>query len=112
MLEYKFAMYAIAEIQGKQYKVEEGRYLDVDLLNQKAGSILDIDKVLLVSDSNKSVKVGKPYIEGASVSVEVQKSIKDNKIIVFKQRPKKGTRRKQGHRQQYSRILVKKIKES
>ncbi len=102
-------MYAIAEIKGKQYKVEKGRYLDVDLIDLKPGSEFVIDSVLLISDGKKAA-IGKPFVSGASVITEVQKNIKEEKVIVYKQRPKKRTRTKQGHRQKYTRILVKEIK--
>ena len=101
-------MYAIIDIGGKQYKVEEGKYLEIDLTGQTAGSKLSFDRVLMVSDG-KSVNIGKPTIEGATVSGKVMSDIKDKKIIVYKMRPKKGYRRKQGHRQNFSRVMIEKI---
>lgn len=101
-------MYAIIDIGGKQYKVEEGKYLEIDLTGQSADSKLTFDQVLMVSDG-KSVNIGKPTIEGASVSAKVMGDIKDKKVIVYKMRPKKGYRRKQGHRQNYSRVMIEKI---
>jgi large subunit ribosomal protein L21 len=99
-------MFAIVEISGKQFKVEEGRFVDSDLLALEPNQTsLVFDKVALVS-KNGDVKVGKPFIEGAQVKATVMKSFKDKKIIVFKQKPKKGTRLKQGHRQQYTRLMV------
>jgi len=108
MLQYWFVMYAIVEISGKQYKVEEGRYIDVDLLGQDEGASLTFDQVLLVSDGKKPT-IGKPTVDGATIKAKLLKNRKDKKIIVYKQRPKKGTRKKQGHRQQFSRIQIEKI---
>ncbi len=101
-------MYAIVEISGKQYKVEEGRYIDVDFLGEEEGASLNFDQVLLTSDGKK-VEIGKPTIAGASVKAKLLQNGKDKKIIVYKMRPKKGTRTKQGHRQQFSRIQIEKI---
>lgn len=100
--------YAIVEIAGKQYKVEEGRYVDVDNLGQDVGTAVNLDRVLLVSDG-KDAKIGQPIIEGAAVSAKVLKNYKDKKIIVYKQKPKKGYRRKQGHRQNLTRLAIEKI---
>ncbi len=101
-------MFAIIETGGKQYQVEEGRYIDIELLNEEPEAAVEFDKVVMIADGENS-KVGQPYVEGASVSAKVLKHGKDKKIIVFKQRPKKGYRRKQGHRQQFTRIMVDKI---
>jgi large subunit ribosomal protein L21 len=101
-------MYAIVEISGKQYKIEEGRYYDVDLQNANEGDKLTFDKVLMVSD-NSSMNLGQPLVEGASVDATVKFDFKDKKVLVYKQRPKKGYRLKQGHRQQYTRVMIDKI---
>jgi len=97
-------MYALVEFMGKQYKTEKGALLKVDKIDAEPGTAINIDKVLLVSGD--SVKVGSPYIHGANVSAVVESHGKDNKIIVFKYKPKKDYRRKQGHRQQYSIIKI------
>ena len=97
-------MYALVEFKGKQYKAEKGALLKVDLIDADPGTAFDIDTVLLVS--GESVVVGSPYVKGAKVSVVVESHEKDKKIIVFKYKPKKDYRRKQGHRQQYSIIRV------
>jgi large subunit ribosomal protein L21 len=97
-------MYALVEFKGKQYKVEKGALLKVDLIDAEPGTAITIDTVLLVSD--KSVTVGAPYVEGAKVSAIVESHEKDDKIIVFKYKPKKDYRRKQGHRQKYSVIRI------
>ena len=100
-------MYAVIEVSGKQFKVEEGRFIDVDLQSTDLPDF-SFDKVLLVSD-NGVIKAGTPFLAGVSVKAKLVKNFKDKKIIVFKQKPKKGTRLKQGHRQQYSRVMIEKI---
>jgi large subunit ribosomal protein L21 len=100
-------MYALVEFKGKQYKAEKGAVLKVDRIDAEPGSAVDIDSVLLVSGD--SVTVGDPYVQGARVTAVVEGHGKDGKIIVFKYKPKKDYRRKQGHRQQYSLIKVEDI---
>jgi large subunit ribosomal protein L21 len=97
-------MYALVEFMGKQYKAEKGSLLKVDKIDAEPGTAINIDTVLLVSGD--SVKVGSPYVQGAKVSATVESHGKDAKIIVFKYKPKKDYRRKQGHRQQYSVIKI------
>jgi large subunit ribosomal protein L21 len=97
-------MYALVEFMGKQYKAEKGALLKVDRVDAAPGAAVDIEKVLLVSGD--AVRVGSPYIEGAKVSATVESHGKDDKIVVFKYKPKKDYRRKQGHRQQYSIIKI------
>jgi large subunit ribosomal protein L21 len=105
-------MYALVEFKGKQYKAEKGALLRVDLLDAKPGDALEISSVLLLSkdDSPDSVTVGSPYVSGVTVSATVDSHLKGDKIIVFKYKPKKDYRRKQGHRQQYSMIKIEDIK--
>ena len=100
-------MYALMEFKGKQYKAEKGATLEVDLIDGEPGSALDIDSILLVSGDN--VTVGAPYVKGVSVKAVVEAHKKAKKIIVFKYKPKKDYRRKQGHRQQYSVIKIQDI---
>jgi large subunit ribosomal protein L21 len=97
-------MYALVEFKGKQYKAEKGALLKVDKVDAEPGSAIDIETVLLVSGDQ--VRVGSPYVEGAKVSATVESHGKDEKIVVFKYKPKKDYRRKQGHRQQYSIIKI------
>jgi large subunit ribosomal protein L21 len=99
-------MYALVEFKGKQYKAEKGALLEVDLIDAEPGTAITIDTVLLISGDDTAVKVGSPYIEGAKVTATVESHEKDGKIIVFKYKPKKDYRRKQGHRQQYSVIKI------
>ena len=97
-------MYVLVEFMGKQYKAEKGALLKVDLIDAEPGTAITIDTVLLVSGD--AVKVGTPYVDGAKVSAIVESHEKDDKVIVFKYKPKKDYRRKQGHRQQYSVIRI------
>ena len=99
-------MYALVEFKGRQYKAEKGARLKVDKIDAEPGSNLDIDSVLLISRGEADVSVGTPYVAGARVSAVVEEHSKDKKIIVFKYKPKKDYRRKQGHRQQYSIIRI------
>ena len=101
-------MYAVVETGGKQYKVSEGMVIEVEKLPVKVGEEIELDKVLMVVDGD-SVKVGRPFVEGAKVKALVQGQIKGPKIIVFKYKPKKRYRRKKGHRQRYTRLLIREI---
>ena len=104
-------MYAIVEINNKQYKVEEGKFIEVDLMSDKEGSKLSLDRVLMVSDG-KAANIGQPTIDGATIDAEVLGSFKSKKVLVYKMRAKKGYRRKQGHRQQYTKLKINKINAS
>ncbi len=104
-------MYAIVEIKGQQFKAEEGKYLYVHHLGDevKQGEAISFDKVLLV-DADGTVKVGAPTVEGAEVKCEVlEPLVKGDKVLVFKKKRRKGYRRLNGHRQQFSKVLVKTI---
>ena len=99
-------MKAVIETGGKQYYVTEGTILYVEKLDTEAGSEVELDKVLMVND-----KVGNPYVKGAKVVGEVVKHGKNKKIIVYKYNAKKKYRKKQGHRQPYTKIEIKSIVE-
>ena len=101
-------MYAILETGGKQYKVQEGEALNVEKLDAEAGEVVEITKVLALVNE-EGISVGKPYVEGAKVVLKVVDQGKGKKIIVFKYKPKKKYRKKQGHRQPYTRVVVDKI---
>jgi len=104
-------MYAIVETGGKQYQVEEGRYVDIEKLEGDVDSKVTFDNIVMIVNGKKS-KVGQPYVSGASVEGKILKQDKAKKIIVFKQRPKKGYRKKQGHRQEFTRVMISKIRTS
>lgn len=97
--------YAIIETGGKQLKVEPGRFYDIELLHVEPDSNYTIDKVLLVSHENE-VTVGQPYIEGATIEGTVMEHRRGKKVIVYKMQPKKKTRKKRGHRQELTRIMI------
>lgn len=101
-------MYAIIETGGKQYKVQEGDVVFVEKLAADEGSAYTFDKVLAVADGD-NVTFGAPVVAGASVSAKVMGHGKDKKIIVFKFKAKKGFRKKQGHRQPYTKVQIEKI---
>ena len=103
-------MYAIVETGGKQYKVSEGDVVFVEKLLAQEGESVVLDKVLAIAKED-DINLGKPFIEGASVSAKVVKNGKSKKIIVYKYKPKKGYHKKQGHRQPYSKIEIEKINE-
>ena len=101
-------LYAIAETSGQQFWFEVDRYYDIDRLNAKEKDKITLEKVLLIKDKN-SITIGKPYIENAKIELEVISHKRDKKILVYKMRPKKKTRRKMGHRQELTRVMVKSI---
>lgn len=98
-------MYAIIETGGKQYKVQAGDTLYVELLKADAESEITIDKVIAIGGDN-GIKVGSPYVDGASVSAKVVKNGKAKKITVMTYKPKKNEKRKLGHRQPYTKLEV------
>ena len=103
-------MYAIVEIQGQQFKVEEGKKLFVHHIKDvEAGKTVEFEKVLLV-DADGAVKVGAPTVDGAKVVCEVVNPlVKGDKVIVFKMKRRKDYQKKNGHRQQFTEITVKQI---
>ena len=103
-------MYAVVEINGKQYRAEKGDTLTVDRVDAEKGSSLAFEKVLLLSGD--TVKIGSPYVPGAVVKAPVVEEIKGDKVIVFKYKPKKDYRRTHGHRQRYTTIKVEEIVEN
>ena len=103
-------MYAIVEIQGQQFKAEEGKKLFVHHMKDvEAGKTVEFDKVLLV-DADGAVKVGAPTVEGAKVVVEVVNPlVKGDKVIVFKMKRRKDYRKKNGHREQFTEVVIKQV---
>lgn len=101
-------MYAIIETGGKQYKVQEGDVLNVELLHAEAGESVVIDKVLMVNKDGQ-LSVGAPYVNGAKVTLKVEGNGKAKKVVIYKFKAKKNYRRKKGHRQPFTKVVVEKI---
>ena len=103
-------MYAIVEINGQQFKAEEGKKLFVHHMKDvEAGKTVEFDKVLLV-DNNGAITVGAPTVEGAKVVAEVVNPlVKGDKVIVFKMKRRKDYRKKNGHREQFTEIVIKSV---
>ena len=101
-------MFAIIELGGKQYKIQEKEILQVEKLETPEGQTFKAEKVLLISDEDKT-KIGTPYLPGASVEVQVKKTGLSEKVILFKMKSKKRYKRLRGHRQPYSEIEILKI---
>ena len=100
--------YAIVETSGSQFWLEPNRYYDLDRIDAAVDQKITLDKVLLLNDG-KNLKIGKPYIKDAKVELKIMAHRRGPKIIVYKMRPKKKTRRKNGHRQELSRVMIKSI---
>ena len=101
-------MYAIIETGGKQYRVSEGAEIDVEKLDAQPGDQVELDRVLLVRKEGETL-VGTPVVEGARVIGRVRLQDRQRKILVFKYKPKKRYRRRLGHRQPFTRLLIEKI---
>lgn len=102
-------MYVIVDIQGQQMKVEKDQKLFVHRIDAEQGSQVEFDKVLLV-DKDGAVTVGLPTVEGAKVVVEILSDlVKGNKVLIFHKKRRKGHRKLNGHRQQFSEVIVKEI---
>ena len=103
-------MYAIVEIQGQQFKAEQGKKLYVHHMKDvEAGKTVEFDKVLLV-DADGAVKVGAPTVEGAKVVCEViEPLVKGDKVIVFKMKRRKDSRKRNGHREQFTQLVIKSV---
>ena len=101
--------YAIVEISGKQFWVEVGKYYDLNRIPTKLGQKIILNRILLVND-NGNLLIGKPYLETVKIKGKILEHLKGRKTIVYKMRPKKKTRKKQGHRQELTRVLIEDIK--
>ncbi len=101
-------MYVIVVIAGQQFKAEKGRKLYVHRLKEEEGSSVSFDQVLL-TDSDGQVKVGTPVVKGASVNAKILKHLKDDKVLVFKKRRRKGYQKLNGHRQYLTQIEIEEI---
>ncbi|MEQ9553970.1 MAG: 50S ribosomal protein L21 [Coleofasciculus sp. G3-WIS-01] len=97
--------YAIIETGGKQLRVEPGRFYDIELLPVEPEEKVTIERVLLV-ENNGDVTIGQPWVDGATVEGTVMRHFRDRKILVYKMKPKKKTRKKRGHRQEITRLMI------
>ncbi len=100
--------YAIIETGGKQLRVEPGRFYDLELLHVEPETDYTIDKVLLVQNAD-DIRIGQPYVEGATVEGTVLEHRRGRKVLVYKMKPKKKTRKKRGHRQEITRLMINSI---
>ena len=100
-------MYAVIETGGKQYKVSEGDVIFIEKLEVSEGDVITLDKVVAIG-AEDGIKVAAD-VNGATVSAKVLKNGKEKKVIVYKMKPKKGYRKKQGHRQPYTKVQIEKI---
>ncbi len=103
-----FMTYAIIETGGKQLRVEPGRFYDIELLAGEVDSSVTIDKVLLL-ENNGSIQVGQPLVAGVTVEGTILRHYRAKKVIVYKMQPKKKTRKKRGHRQEVTRLMINSI---
>ena len=102
-------MYAVFEACGKQYKVQEGDIVFLEKIGAEVGETVNFDKVTVIS-KDEGIVVGAPYVEGAVIEASVIKNAKAKKVLVFKYNAKKNYRRRQGHRQPYTKVQINKIK--
>ena len=101
-------MYAVIETGGKQYRVTEGDVINVEKLDAEVGKTLTIKEVLILEKDDETV-VGAPYVEGASVACKVEKQGLSKKVVIYKYKAKKDSKKKQGHRQPYTQLKIKSI---
>ena len=102
-------MYVIVEIAGKQFKVIKNQQVYIPKTAEAVGKVLTFDNILACWEENKSPVVGMPFVEGVKVTAKVIDHVKDDKIIVFKKKRRKGYKKKQGHRQGYTKVLIEEI---
>jgi large subunit ribosomal protein L21 len=100
--------YAIVEISGKQFWIETGKFYDINRIPTELGKEIILNRVLLLNNEG-DILVGKPYLEQVKVTGKILEHLRDRKKIVYKMRPKKKTRKKQGHRQDLTRVLIEDI---
>jgi large subunit ribosomal protein L21 len=101
-------MYAIVNIAGKQFKVTKDQYVYAPKLSGEAGASVEFDEVLL-ADDNGTVSIGAPVLQGAKVSGKILDHVKGDKVIVFKKKRRKGYKKKNGHRQDFTKVLIENI---
>jgi large subunit ribosomal protein L21 len=101
-------MYAIVNIAGQQFKVAKDQYIYAPKLDGETGAVVNFDQVLLIDNGGK-VAIGAPTVKGAKVSGKILEHVKGNKVIIFKKKRRKGYAVKNGHRQQYTKVLIENI---
>ncbi len=102
------SMYVIVDIQGQQFKVQKDQKLFVHRIDANEGDVVEFEKVLLIGNDD-DITIGSPIIDGAKVVLEVLSHVKGDKVLVFKKKRRKGYSKLNGHRQQFSQVLVKDI---
>lgn len=100
--------YAIVEISGRQFWIETGKYYDFNRIQIELGKQITLNRVLLLNN-NGNIFIGKPYIESVKIRGKIFEHLRGKKTIVYKMRPKKKTRKKQGHRQELTRVFIENI---
>lgn len=99
-------MFAIVEIGGKQYNASLNQKIRVDNLNHEVGAKITLDKILCFKNEQGQTTLGEPLVKGAKIEAEIVKNYKDDKVLIFKKRRRKNSRRKRGHRQQKTEIKI------
>lgn len=102
-------MFAVIQTGGKQYKIAEGETVKVEKLDAVAGDKVTLDQVLMLKDDNGATKIGDPLVKGAKITAQVLEQGRGKKITVYKYKKRKNQRKKQGHRQAYTKLLIEKI---
>jgi len=100
--------YAIVEISGRQFWIEKGKYYDFNRISTDLGKQITLNRILLLNNEG-TILIGKPYLESVKVKGKILEHLRGNKTIVYKMRPKKKTRKKQGHRQELTRVFIEDI---
>nr|QYB19024.1 ribosomal protein L21 [Climaconeis cf. scalaris]QYB19129.1 ribosomal protein L21 [Climaconeis cf. scalaris] len=100
--------YAIIEISGRQFWIESGKYYDFNRIPLQSGKQIALNRILLINNDG-DILIGKPYLESVKIKGKIVQHLRDKKIIIYKMRPKKKTRKKQGHRQNLTRVLIENI---
>jgi large subunit ribosomal protein L21 len=100
--------YAIVEISGRQFWIETGKYYDFNRISTELGKQITLNRVLLLNNQG-NIQIGKPYLESVKIKGKILEHLRGKKTIVYKMRPKKKTRKKQGHRQELTRVLIEDI---
>ena len=100
--------YAIVEISGRQFWIEKGKYYDFNRIPTELGKQISLNRVLLLNNEG-NILIGKPYLESVKIKGKILEHLRGKKTIVYKMRPKKKTRKKQGHRQEITRVLIEDI---